>query len=108
MVLCFNDGLSQITPWFYWVETMTICKVMKACAIIFVALTVLFTVLYFTCSFPISLAITFGTFPYHFCMRLLVGEVFNLVIKNRVNYNRSYYFRARCVLRSSVRINAAF
>lgn len=66
-------------------------KAMKLCAIIFVALTILFTVLYFACSFPVSFAITFGTFSYHFCMRLLVGEVFNLILKNRVNYNRKWF-----------------
>ena len=66
-------------------------KAMKTCAIIFVALTVLFTVLYFTYSIPVSFAITFGTFSYHFCMRLLVGEVFNLILKNHVNYNRKWF-----------------
>ena len=66
-------------------------KVMKGCAVLSVALTILFTVLFYTCSFPISLAITFGTFSYHFCMRLLVGEVFNLVLKNRVDYNRKWF-----------------
>ena len=64
---------------------------MKASAVISVALTILFTVLFYTYSFPVSFAITFGTFSYHFCMRLLVGEVFNLVLKNRVNYNRKWF-----------------
>ena len=66
-------------------------KVMKVCAILSVALTILFTALFYACSFPISLAITFGTFSYHFCMRLFVGEVFNLVLKNRANYNRKWF-----------------
>ena len=66
-------------------------KIMKLCALISIVLTVLFTVLFHTCKFPISPAITFGTFAYHFCMRLLVGEVFNLVLRNRVNYNRKWF-----------------
>ena len=65
--------------------------IMKLCALISIVLTVLFTVLFHTCRFPFSPAITFGTFSYHFCMRLLVGEVFNLVLKNRVNYNRKWF-----------------
>ena len=66
-------------------------KIMKLCDLISIVLTVLFVVLFHTCRFPISPAITFGTFAYHFCMRLLVGEVFNRVLNNRVNYNRKWF-----------------
>lgn len=66
-------------------------KIMYLCASASVALTVLFTVLFHFCGFPISLAITFGTIAYHFCMRLLVGGVFNLLLHNKVNYNHKWF-----------------
>lgn len=66
-------------------------KAMKACAILFTGLTILFAASCFAYSFPISLSITFGTFSYHFCMRLLVGALFDLILKNRVNYNRKWF-----------------
>ena len=39
----------------------------------------------------ISWAITFGTFFYHFAMRLLVGHIINGVMKNRADYTKGRY-----------------
>lgn len=66
-------------------------RIMKLCALISVALTVLFAVLFHTSSCPISLAITFGTFAYHFCMRLLVGMIYDRTLHNRIDYNRKWF-----------------
>lgn len=39
----------------------------------------------------LTLAITFGTVAYHLILRLLVGWVFGLVMKNRGDYTRNWY-----------------
>lgn len=53
--------------------------IMKTAAVVSVLAAVCFTVLYsFTgAGVYLSLAITFGTIAYHFCMRLLVGLIYN-------------------------------
>ena len=38
-----------------------------------------------------SLMITFGTISYHFLMRLLIGFVIDLLLKNRVNYRARWF-----------------
>ena len=38
-----------------------------------------------------SYAITFGTFFYHFAMRLLVGHVVDRIMKNRADYSKPRY-----------------
>lgn len=42
-------------------------------------------------SWAMPWAITFGTFFYHFAMRLLVGHIINGVMKNRADYTRRRY-----------------
>ena len=37
------------------------------------------------------LAVTFGTTAYHFGMRLLVGTVFDCIMKNRADYTKRWY-----------------
>jgi len=39
----------------------------------------------------LSFAITFGTFFYHFAMRLLVGHILNHIMGNRADYTRPWY-----------------
>ncbi len=71
-------------------------KIMKALAVVFTALTALFTGLYvlYENAFVLSMGITFGTFSYHLLMRLGVGTVFDLTLKNRVRYT-AWWFRER-------------
>ena len=38
-----------------------------------------------------SLAITFGTITYHFLMRLIVGQVISLLMKNKADYTKKWY-----------------
>ena len=42
-----------------------------------------------------TLAISFGTISYHFCMRLLVGLLFNQIMKNKADYTKKW-FQVRC------------
>ena len=39
----------------------------------------------------LSLAITAGTICYHFAMRLLIGLLYNLFMKNRADYRKPWY-----------------
>lgn len=39
----------------------------------------------------LTLAVTAGTTAYHFWMRLLVGGAFNLLMNNRVDYNKKWF-----------------
>ena len=39
----------------------------------------------------LTCAITFGTIAYHFCMRLLVGSVFDIFMHNKADYKKSFY-----------------
>jgi hypothetical protein len=41
--------------------------------------------------FTKSVAITLGTFTYHFVMRLLVGHLINKIFQSNVNYNRKWF-----------------
>ena len=68
-------------------------KTMKYIAVISVIATVGFAVLYKYSSMPLflSLAITFGTTAYHLCIRLIVGSLFNLIMKNKADYTKKWY-----------------
>lgn len=39
----------------------------------------------------LTLAVTFGTVGYHFCIRLFVGLIFNSVMKNRADYTKRWF-----------------
>lgn len=39
----------------------------------------------------LTIAITAGTVCYHFWMRLFVGGVFNLVLNNKIDYNKKWF-----------------
>ncbi len=57
-------------------------KKIKLAAVLFTAGTAVLSVLYLRTGFKLflSLAITFGTFAYHFLMRLLEGGVYALLM----------------------------
>ena len=68
-------------------------KIMKTVAVAAPVLTAVFAVLYqfFPLVVYLSLAITFGTIAYHFVMRLIVGLIYNVTMRNRANYNAAYF-----------------
>lgn len=68
-------------------------KMVKWTTCISVVTTVLATILYQWLQFELllTLAISLGTTAYHFSMRLLVGGLINLYMRNRADYNRKWY-----------------
>ena len=68
-------------------------KLMKAVALISTLLTIVCAVLYGTIGLEVlfTLMITFGTVAYHFLMRLLVGTVIDLLLKNHVDYRKRWF-----------------
>lgn len=68
-------------------------KTMKAIALLSVIAAIIFAVLYAynSVSAFLSLAITFGTMGYHLGVRLIVGTLFNLFMKNKANYTKRWY-----------------
>ena len=68
-------------------------KIMKTVAVAAPVLTEVFAVLYqfFPFGAYLSLAITFGTIAYHFVMRLIVGLIYNVTMRNHANYNAAYF-----------------
>ncbi len=71
----------------------TMAKKIKALTVISVALTLICGILYYftALDFLLTTAIIFGTTAYHLLMRLLVGFVINLILKNQVNYRRRWF-----------------
>lgn len=67
-------------------------KAMNRTAVISAFLTVVFALLVLLdLHWAVPFAITFGTFFYHFAMRLLVGYVLNYAMKNHADYRKSWY-----------------
>lgn len=67
-------------------------KTMKLCAAVFLAATVLFTALSLGIGeLFLPWAITFGTFFFHFAMRLLVGLVVPICAKGIINCESRYF-----------------
>lgn len=68
-------------------------KGMKTIAGIALVITGILTAIYHIRPFAIflTMAITAGTTAYHFCMRLLVGGIFDRVLNNRVDPNRKWF-----------------
>ena len=67
-------------------------KAMIAATVVSLFLTAVFTALSaFRFNWAVSFAITFGTFFYHFAMRLAVGYVLNSIMRNRADYTKSWY-----------------
>lgn len=71
-------------------------KTMRVISAASVLLCVLFGVLYgfWRADVFYTLAISFGTTAYHFLMRLAVGYIFNITMKNKADYSR-WWFRRR-------------
>ena len=71
----------------------TMAGKLKGAALGSVALTILFVILYRSMHSGTwySLAITFGTISYHLVMRLAVGHVYNICMKNRADYQKRWY-----------------
>lgn len=67
-------------------------KIMKLAAVLSFVPAAVFTGLYFNnCGWALSFAITFGTFFYHFAMRLLVGHLVNHIMRNKAEYRKPWY-----------------
>ena len=68
-------------------------KTMKRISVITLILTICFFVLYKITNNKIlfSFLITFGTTAYHFTIRLIIGGMFDLIMKNRANYEKRWY-----------------
>lgn len=66
---------------------------MKWIALFAIIATIIFSVLYAYNSLPafLSLAITFGTTGYHLGIRLTVGTLFNLFMKNKADCTKRWY-----------------
>lgn len=67
-------------------------KAMNLAAAVSALLTVVFAVLVFWgLHRAVSFAVTFGTFFYHFAMRLVVGYAVNQIMSNQADYTKSWY-----------------
>ena len=68
-------------------------KSMKFIALLSITATIGFSVLYIYNRIPVflTLAISFGTTGYHLGIRLIVGTMFNLFMKNRADYTKKWY-----------------
>lgn len=68
-------------------------KVMKFTTAFCLMMSVFATILYrrSDSGIYITLAVTFGTIFYHLGMRLLVGLLYNIGMKNRANYTKKWY-----------------
>lgn len=53
----------------------------------------IFTILYVLIGLSqfLTLAISFGVTSYHFIMRLIVGLIYNILLKNKADYNKKWY-----------------
>ncbi len=68
-------------------------KGMKTVAWISILSTAIFVIIYRLKPHGIflTIAITAGTIAYHFWMRLLVGGILNLLLNNKVDYNKKWF-----------------
>ncbi len=68
-------------------------KLMKILSAVSLALTVTMALLYYYLETGIflTLAITFGTIFFHLAVRLLVGLLFNLIMRNKADYTKKWY-----------------
>lgn len=68
-------------------------RTIKSIVLISAILTCVFVLVYITTksSVTLSIAISCGTTAYHFCMRLAVGTVYELVFHNNINYHGKWF-----------------
>ena len=66
---------------------------MKIIAWLSVLVTIVFLIIYQIKALEIffTIVITAGTVSYHFWMRIFVGGVYNLVLNNKVDYNKKWF-----------------
>lgn len=76
-------------------------RLMKCIAGITIILSMFFSILnrIFDIDIWLSLTITFSTIAYHFAMRLLVGFMFDRIMKNKADYNRKWFQVGKAELR---------
>lgn len=68
-------------------------KIMKRTGVISFIMTICFCLLYQANGNEVffTLAITFGTIAYHFNVRLIIGTLLDLIMKNRADYTKKWY-----------------
>ena len=68
-------------------------KIMKRTGVISFIMTICFCLLYQANGNEVffTLAITFGTIAYHFNIRLIIGTLLDLIMKNRADYTKKWY-----------------
>lgn len=68
-------------------------KIMKLITAFSFVATIITTILFhwYDMDLFLTLAITFGTTAYHLGIRLLVGLLFNLIMKNQADYTKKWY-----------------
>ncbi len=64
----------------------------SAFTVVFVALLIFYQ--FYKNGFILTMGITFGTFSYHFLMRLAVGKIVDILFHNRMDYTK-WWFRPR-------------
>lgn len=67
--------------------------IMKIISVITFVMTVCFSILYQLTKngIIIPFAVTFGTIAYHFIVRLLVGTLYDAIMKNKADYTKTWY-----------------
>lgn len=68
-------------------------KIIKIISAATVLLTICFSLFYYFTNREsfLTIAITFGTVAYHFCIRLVIGALFNIKMKNKADYTKRWY-----------------
>ena len=68
-------------------------KIIKMTSVITVLAAICFFLLYYFINIGLFLtaAITFGTAAYHFCIRLVIGMLFNIKMQNKADYTKKWY-----------------
>lgn len=68
-------------------------KILKLTAALCFTATVITSAIFHCCSIDLylTLAITFGTTTYHLGIRLLVGALYSLIMKNQADYTKKWY-----------------
>ena len=74
-------------------KQITMPKVMKMITAIGILVTLVTMIIYQNnnSSIFLTLAITFGTITYHFGMRLLIGWLVMILMKNKADYTKQWY-----------------
>ena len=74
-------------------KQITMPKVMKMITAIGILVTLVTMIIYQNnnSSIFLTLAITFGTITYHFGMRLLIGWLIMILMKNKADYTKQWY-----------------